>query len=144
MQPLSDEKWFEYPVHVHAHHTDYAGVVWHGTYVAWLEEARVECLRSVGVEYADWVAGGCELPVVELSIRYHRFLQMGKLAVVRTRMRKMTGIRLHWEYQVQSLDGQETYITAQVTLVAVDRQSGKVLRQLPAEIKDTLAKLPAS
>jgi acyl-CoA thioester hydrolase len=140
MQPLS-EKWFEYPVHVHAHHTDYAGVVWHGTYVSWLEEARGECLRSVGVEYADWVASGCELPVVELSIRYHQFLQMGKTAVVRVRMLKPQGIRLCWEHEIRSLDGQELYITAQVTLVAVERQSGKIMRRLPSEIKDTLARL---
>ena len=42
------ESWFEYPVRVQPHHTDYAGVVWHGTYLTWMEEARVECLRSIG------------------------------------------------------------------------------------------------
>ncbi|HBY76317.1 MAG TPA: acyl-CoA thioesterase, partial [Cyanobacteria bacterium UBA11148] len=63
------EHWFEYPVRVHPHHTDYAGVVWHGTYITWMEEARVECLRSIGIDYADLVALGCELPVVELSLR---------------------------------------------------------------------------
>ena len=26
---------FDYPVRVQAHHTDYAGIAWHGTYVAW-------------------------------------------------------------------------------------------------------------
>jgi hypothetical protein len=25
--------WFNYPVRVYPHHTDYAGVVWHGTYL---------------------------------------------------------------------------------------------------------------
>lgn len=140
MQPPT-EKWFEYPVRVHAHHTDYAGVVWHGTYVSWLEEARVECLRSVGVEYADWVVSGCELPVVELAIRYHQFLHMGRTAVVRARMLKPKGIRIHWEHQIQSPDGQELYVTARVTLVVVERQSGKIMRRLPTEIKDALAKL---
>ena len=27
-------------------HTDHAGVLWHGAYVAWLEEARVEALDA--------------------------------------------------------------------------------------------------
>ena len=27
-------------------HTDHAGVMWHGAYVAWLEEARVEALNA--------------------------------------------------------------------------------------------------
>lgn len=135
------DNWFEYPVRVHVHHTDYTGVVWHGTYVTWLEEARVECLRSVGVDYADWVAIGYELPVVELSIRYHRSLKMGAVALVKTRMRQMKGVRIHWDYQIQSPDGQELYVTAQVTLVAIERQSGKIMRRLPAAVVETLTKL---
>lgn len=30
-------------------HTDYAGVLWHGAYVQWLEEARVEALQAAGL-----------------------------------------------------------------------------------------------
>ncbi|NEO28658.1 MAG: acyl-CoA thioesterase, partial [Kamptonema sp. SIO4C4] len=41
------EYWYEYLVKAQPHHTDYAGVVWHGSYISWLEEARVECLRSI-------------------------------------------------------------------------------------------------
>ncbi|MBW4575532.1 MAG: acyl-CoA thioesterase [Aphanothece sp. CMT-3BRIN-NPC111] len=138
---VSTENWFEYPVRAHPHHTDYAGVVWHGSYIAWMEEARVECLRSIGIDYADLVALGCELPVVELSLRYHRTLQMGMTAVVKTRMADMKGVRINWDHQIQSLDGENLYVTAQVTLVAVDREKGKILRQLPSAVKDALVKL---
>lgn len=134
------ENWFEYPVRAQPHHTDYAGIVWHGTYVAWMEEARVECLRSIGIEFADLVALGCDLPVVELSIRYHRSMRMGKAALVRARM-KMEGVRINWDYQILSPDPQELYITAQVTLVATDRAKGRIMRQLPPEIKAVLARL---
>jgi acyl-CoA thioester hydrolase len=134
----SSQDWFEYPVKVHPHHTDYGGVVWHGTYLSWMEEARVEALRSLGIEYADLVAMGCELPVVDLSIRYHRSLKMGAEAIIRTRMMEMHGIRINWEYEIQSIDRTVTHVTAQVTLVAVDIIKGKILRQLPAEITDAL------
>jgi acyl-CoA thioester hydrolase len=140
---VSPVDWFEYPVRAQPHHTDYAGVVWHGSYVAWMEEARVECLRSIGIEFADLVALGCDLPVVELSLRYHRAIQMGTAAIVRTRMAAIAGVRINWDYQIQSLDGQDLFVTAQVTLVAVDREKGKILRQLPATVKDALAKLSA-
>ncbi|HBE33218.1 MAG TPA: acyl-CoA thioesterase, partial [Cyanobacteria bacterium UBA11368] len=128
---ISADSWFEYPVRAQPHHTDYAGVVWHGSYIAWMEEARVECLRSIGIEFADLVALGCDLPVVELSVRYHRALRLGMTAVVRARMLEINGVRLNWDYQIQSLDGQELYVTAQVTLVAVDMEKGKIMRQLP-------------
>jgi acyl-CoA thioester hydrolase len=136
--------WFEYPVRAQPHHTDYAGVVWHGTYIAWMEEARVECLRAIGIDYAELVVLGCDLPVVELSVRYHRSIQLGMAAVVRTRMAEVTGVRINWDYAIESPDRQELYVTAKVTLVAVDRERGKVLRQLPAAVQDVLARLSAS
>ncbi|MBW4649670.1 MAG: acyl-CoA thioesterase [Kastovskya adunca ATA6-11-RM4] len=135
------ENWFEYPVRAQPHHTDYAGIVWHGTYIAWMEEARVECLRSIGIDFADLVALGCDLPVVELSLRYHRPVRMGMAALVRTRMTEMEGVRINWDYQIRSLDAQELHVTGQVTLVAVDREKGKILRQLPSQVKDALVKL---
>ncbi len=42
------EGWLHYRVHAFPHHTDYAGVVWHGTYVNWMEEARVEWYGRLG------------------------------------------------------------------------------------------------
>lgn len=144
IQKLSDsptENWFEYPVRVQPHHTDYAGVVWHGSYVAWMEEARIECLRSLGIDYADMVEMGCELPVVELSIRYHRVLRFGKTAIIKTRMMGLDGVRINWQYRIESSDAAELHATAQVTLVAVDREKGKIMRQLPETMKDALARL---
>lgn len=133
--------WFEYRVRSHPHHTDYSGVVWHGTYISWMEEARVECLRAIGIDLTDVVALGLDLPVVELSLRYHRSIRMGMEALVKTRMAAVKGVRLIWDYQICSADSLELYVTAQVTLVAIDRQKGKIVRQLPPELSDALARL---
>jgi acyl-CoA thioester hydrolase len=140
-QSSGAEVWFEYPVKVQPNHTDYSGVAWHGSYIAWMEEARVECLSSIGIEFADLVALGCDLPVVDLSLRYHRSVRLGMDAIVKTRMAGLNGVRIMWDYQIISADGQELYATAQVSLVAVDRDRGKVMRQLPAVVQDMLAKL---
>ncbi|MCC3413369.1 MULTISPECIES: thioesterase family protein [unclassified Microcoleus] len=138
---MDSEGWFEYLVRVYPHHTDYSGAVWHGTYLTWMEEARVESLRSLGIEYAEWVAQGVELPVVELSLRYHRSVQMGQSVAVRTRMAATEGVRLLWDYEIRSPDAQELYVTAQVTLVGVDRDKGKIIRQLPPALKEALTRL---
>lgn len=136
----TSQNWFDYPIRVYPHHTDHSGIVWHGTYVQWLEEARVEYLRVQGLEYRELVALGCELPVVELSIRYHQSLQMGEEALVQTRMREISGVRMHWDYRIQSLDRETLYLTAEVTLVAVDREKGKIMRGLPPSVKEILIK----
>ncbi|WP_017305644.1 acyl-CoA thioesterase [Spirulina subsalsa] len=135
------EGWFEYLVKAQPHHTDYGGVVWHGAYLTWLEEARVECLRSIGIDFAELVKLGCDLPVVDLSVRYHRALRLGQSALIKTRMLEMTGVRIDWDYQMVGLDSQELLLTAKITLVAVDRDKGKIMRRLPPTVKDALVQL---
>ena len=132
------ENWFDYPVQVQPHHTDYAGVVWHGTYIAWMEEARVECLRSLGVEFADWVNLGFDLQVVDLSLHYRRPLRMGMKASVKTRLEKSSGVRLNWRYEIQALESQDLCVTGQVTLVPVDSKKGKIMRRLTPDLQDAL------
>ncbi len=135
------EKWFEYSVKVQPHHTDYAGIVWHGTYLTWMETARVEYLRSMGIDFADLIRLGCDIYVVDLSLRYHQGLPLGEIAIVRTRMTEMTGVRMYCDYRIESGDRQQLYVTGKVTLVAVDLEKGKIMRQLPPTVKDALIKM---
>ncbi len=132
--------WFEYPVKAQPHHTDYAGIVWHGTYLTWMEEARVEYLRSIGVEFADLVALGCDLPVVELSLRYHLPIRLGVSAIVKTRLIETKGVRINWDYEIQSYDREELFASGTVVLVGIDREKGKIMRQLPPVVQDALVK----
>ena len=132
--------WFEYPVKAQPHHTDYAGIVWHGTYLTWMEEARVEYLRSIGVEFADLVALGCDLPVVELSLRYHLPIRLGVSAIVKTRLIETKGVRINWDYEIQSYDREELFASGTVVLVGIDREKGKIMRQLPPVVQDALIK----
>lgn len=136
----TSQRWFEYPVKAQPHHTDYAGIVWHGTYIAWMEEARVEYLRSIGIEFADLVALGCDLPVVELSLRYHLPVRLGVSAIVKARLIETTGVRINWDYEICSYDGKELFVTGKVVLVGVDREKGKIMRQLPPVFQDALTK----
>jgi acyl-CoA thioester hydrolase len=141
--PGNISHWFEYPVVAYPHHTDYGGIAWHGSYIAWMEEARIECLRSAGVDFADLVAIGCDLPVVEIAMRYHQPVRMGMKVIVKTCMSEMNGVRINWDYQIESVDGQ-LLVTACVTLVAVSSEKGRIMRQLPPALKDALLKLAAS
>lgn len=138
---ISSENWFSYPIIVQPNHTDYSGVVWHGNYIAWLEEARVEYLRSVGVNFADLVALGCDLPVVELDISYHKSIKMGEKAMVKAYLHPFSGIKLNWDYRIESLDEERLFVTAKVILVTVDRNKGKIMRKFSPEVKHILDKL---
>lgn len=132
---------FEYIVRVQPHHTDYAGVVWHGSYVAWLEEARVEYLRSRNIAFANWVKEGVDLPVVDLALRYRQPLTLGMEAAVKCWLMPRQGIKIVWQYDIQNRATGTSYVLAQVTLVPVSRTSQKILRQLPEPVQSELAQL---
>ncbi|MFN3926918.1 MAG: acyl-CoA thioesterase [Pseudanabaenaceae cyanobacterium] len=117
-----------YRVAVFPHHTDYAGVVWHGTYITWLEEARVLWLQQAGINYADLVAAGVELPVVAMSLKYHRPARMGDHLDIHGRCNR-TGVRLIWYYQIYK--DSTICVSGEVTLAPVDMEKGKILRHLP-------------
>ena len=138
---MTVEHWFDYPVRVQPHHTDYAGVVWHGAYIAWMEEARVECLRSLGIEFADWANLGFDLPVIDLSLRYRRPLFMGMKACVKTRLEKTVGVRLKWRYEIRALESRELCVTGLVTLVPVNIKTGKVVRRLTPDLQSKMNQL---
>lgn len=138
-KPIS---WFEYPIRVQPHHTDYGGVVWHGTYITWMESARVECLRSLGFSFEKLVSMGYDLPVVGLDIRYRQPLTLGMEAMVKTRLENQKGIRMNWCYEIETIaENPQICITGQVSLVAVDMCDRKIVRRLPHDIKSLITRI---
>jgi acyl-CoA thioester hydrolase len=149
--PKTEPVWFDYVLKVHPSHTDYAGVVWHGSYLIWLEAARIEALAAVGIAFNDLVDLDCDLPVVGMQLRYHRAVKMGETVVVRSRIVKIDKIRIYWEQKVCSMAWaaqseqlpltEGCFLSAMVELVPVNRAIGRVLRQFPPLLATALAKL---
>lgn len=118
-------------------HTDHAGVMWHGAYLAWLEEARVEALAAVGLEYSLLSARGLELPVVSLAIDYRQALLHGDVVDLCSAVECRRGVRLPWRSRFFRQDG-SVAAEARVELVLVDLASGagqrRLLRRLPPDL----------
>ena len=135
-------------------HTDHAGVMWHGTYLAWLEEARVEALAAAGLAYADLSAQGLELPVVGLSIDYRQALLHGEWIDLESWVLPRRGVKLPWRSRFLKPDGRVA-AEASVELVLVDHggrngggggsgdggQGHRLLRQLPAALAAAVERL---
>ena len=132
-------RWFDYGFRVQPHHTDYSGVVWHGTYIQWMETARVECLRAVNFAFEDFVAAGYDLPVVDLQLRYRQSLTLGSEGLVKTQLR-MQGVKLIWKYEIYNVDSDapELCIIGDVVLVPVDMAKRRIVRRLPANLQARL------
>lgn len=126
---------FTYPIRVYPHHTDYGGIVWHGTYVAWLEEARVEVLRHIGLPFEQLVAADINLVVSDMNLTYRRSLQMGMEVDLLLAPSPPQGIRLPWDYELRSRDRQTLYLSATVTLAPVSLK-GQLYRRLPNTVAE--------
>ncbi len=125
-------------------HTDHAGVMWHGAYLAWLEEARVEALAAAGLAYSDLSARGLELPVVSLAIDYKQALLHGDRVQLWSEVLPRRGVKLPWRSRFVAADG-VVAAEARVELVLVDLSAGpsqrRLVRRLPADLEAAVAAL---
>ena len=55
--------------------TDAMGIIHHAAYLPYLEEARVEYLRSIGHPYDEVRSGGVDVAVLEVAVRYRKPLR---------------------------------------------------------------------
>ncbi|MFN5119712.1 MAG: acyl-CoA thioesterase [Cyanobacteriota bacterium] len=126
-------------------HTDHAGVMWHGAYLAWLEEARVEALAEVGLAYSDLSARGLELPVVSLAIDYRQALRHGDQVLLRSQVLPRQGVKLPWSSCFLTQAG-EVAAVARVELVAVELAAStrrRLRRRLPPDLDQAIGALIA-
>ena len=126
-------------------HTDHAGVMWHGAYLAWLEEGRIEALASVGLDYAELSSRGLEMPVVSLAIDYRQPLRHGDRVKLLSEVLPFKGVKLPWACRFMDSNDQ-LMAAARVELVLVGSQGcqvSKVLRRYPEDLGRAVARLQA-
>ena len=79
LQPTLDPAAYRYVHHVRTRfaETDAMGIIHHGAYPAYLEEARAAMLREAGFPYEEVRSGpdGIDFAVLELYVRHRRPLQ---------------------------------------------------------------------
>ena len=95
----------------------------------------------MGIDFAELVELGFDFPVTELSLCYHHSIRLGQEAIIKTRINQITGVRMNFDCRMESPNAQEHYVTGVVTLVAVDREKGKIMRHLPPTVRDALINL---
>jgi acyl-CoA thioester hydrolase len=112
--------------------TDAMGVIHHASYLAYLEEARVEYLRSIEHPYGAVRSGkgddSRDFPVLEVSLRYRKPLRFDEEVDVALVIGAVTGTTFQIAYLVSV--GGEVRATAVTVHGCVDRR-GRPAR-LPA------------
>ncbi|MSW31263.1 MAG: YbgC/FadM family acyl-CoA thioesterase [Actinobacteria bacterium] len=126
---------FSHEVRVRFAETDAMGVAHHSSYIAWLEVARVEFLRSLGTPYPDIRAQGVDLAVLELFMNYRVSARFDDLITVHTRVANLKGATFQMDYLLRV----EDQISALGTTVhGVVDPEGRASR-MPSWLRELLA-----
>lgn len=80
--------------------TDAMGVVYHGSYIRYLEHARIEYLRARDTVYAEVEAAGFAVPVTELNVRYTAPARFDDVLTLRAGLIEQSRARLVFGYRM--------------------------------------------
>jgi acyl-CoA thioester hydrolase len=123
------------PVRVYYEDTDFSGIVYHASYLRFLERGRTDFLRLAGLDQSVLHAneGGLVFSVRRMLIDFLRPARMDDVVTVETRVSAMKGASITMAQRIRR--GQDTLLTAEVLVAAI--RDGRPAR-LPEAVRALL------
>jgi len=129
---------FDWPVRVYYEDTDAGGVVYHTSYIRFLERARTEWLRSRGYSQARLVEEmGLLFSVVNLEIRYRLPARLDDMLLVRSDVQAGGGASVHFEQVIHRGEEGQELLRGKVVVACLDAKTFRP-RRLPNTIREEL------
>jgi acyl-CoA thioester hydrolase len=126
------------PVRVYFEDTDFSGVVYHGSYIRFMERGRSDFVRLIGIGHTDLDAGVHGEPLVfavhRIDIEYKKPARIDDLLEVVTSVDEIRGASIKLRQRVRR--GHEVLTDAAVTVVFVNRE-GRA-RRIPDSVRARL------
>lgn len=126
----------DWTVRVYYEDTDAGGVVYHASYLCYLERARTEWLRTLGHAQARMKEeDSLVFTVVSLQLDFLRPAKLDDQLIVRSRAQLSGGASVQFAQEIWR-EG-EVLLTGQVRVACLDAQSFRP-RRLPASLREVL------
>ena len=109
---------------------DHAGVMWHGTYLNWLEESRIEAIGKTGIQYIELLNRGFEMPVYRIEIKYLIPIIIGKEIIIKSFFIINKGPRIKVSSTFTNLKN-KIHAKANIDIVLINKETFKVVRRRP-------------
>jgi len=114
--------------------TDSYGVVWHGTYLRWMEQARVEFCRNLGIDLVSMKENDVVIPVTNINIRYKASAKLDNTVIIETQITKISPLTVTFNQIIKEKDTNKIFTNADVEVVAVNGE-GRIYRRMPDVLK---------
>ena len=120
-------------IRVYYEDTDFSGVVYHASYLRFLERGRTEFLRALGIEhrgnFANGGADGFYFVVRAMMIDFLKPALMDDVLSISTQVSKIGGASIEMGQEIRR--GDDALLTAKVRIAVV---GGGKARRFPAEV----------
>lgn len=126
-------------VRVYYEDTDFSGLVYHASYLRFLERGRTEFLRALGIEHRSFANGGARsfhFVVRGMTIEFLKPAVMDDVLSVSTTVSAIGGASIEMGQEIRR--GDDVLLTANVRIAVI---AGGKARRIPAEL---LVKLKAA
>src|SRR5512144_819610 len=90
-----------FPVRVYYEDTDCMGVVYHASYLRFLERGRTELFAALGSAVWDWLARGVMFPLYTMNLAFKAPARLGDEIEVVTRARRVSPFRVRFEQRIE-------------------------------------------
>lgn len=119
--------------------TDNYSVVWHGSYLRWMEMGRVEFCAQCGYKLKELENHDILLPVSSINIKYKSSAKLEDIIIVETEISDFNGLTATFKQTIKSKETNQIYTIAQVVIVAVHK-NGKLYRRMPEPLNTLFSK----
>ena len=109
-----------YKRRINYYETDRMNIVHHSNYPRYLEEARLDYMRQVGIAYDELERKGIIIPVLELHHYYTRSIGFGDIIEVHIKLTKLTAVRFRMKYEIYNVETGELVHKAETAHAFVD------------------------
>ena len=120
--------------------SDHAGVMWHGNYFNWLEEARIKALSEVGINYHDLTKKGFDLPLINSYIKYIKPLYLGDKIIIESIFNISKSPKINVNSKFLN-DKKEILTTAEVNMVLINKENFSIIRRRPDFLSNAFKEL---
>lgn len=137
-------RYTEYERRINYYETDKMGIVHHSNYIRFFEEARLDMMKKVGLDYFTMEKAGIIIPVLSVDCKYIKALHFDEDIVIQTKLTKYNGIKMEVAYEVYQKGSDEicTRGTTGHCFLTPDMKPIRMKREFP-EIYHTLNELLA-
>lgn len=94
------EHSFKYQRTINYYETDQMGIVHHSNYIRFFEEARLEFLKQIGMDYRGLEEMGIIIPVTFVNCNYLVPLRFEDVVEIRTKLTRYNGIKMEFSYEI--------------------------------------------